>query len=150
LFDDDSSTLPFADMQARVEHRLRNLKTLPTLPEVALRIMTMVQDPKLTIEDLEEVLTSDPAIVHKLLQVVNSPVFAGSGQKRGWSLKETIVRLGHNKVGGIAQQIKMINSLGQAGAEPVRPEAILGALGWLCTDCRPALTGEAPQAKRGD
>ena len=118
LFGEDSQQMPFPDMQARVERRLRNLKTLPTLPEIAVRIMTMIQDPRPTVEDLEEVLTSDPAIVHKLLQVVNSPVFAGSGHKGGWSLGEAIVRLGRNKVGGIAQQIKMMNSL-------VKPEQSL-------------------------
>ena len=74
LFGEDAQQLPFEEMQARVERRLRNLNTLPTLPEIAIRIMTMIQDPKPTVEDLEEVLTSDPAIVHKLLQVVNSPV----------------------------------------------------------------------------
>ena len=118
LFGEDSQQMPFPDMQARVERRLRNLKTLPALPEIAVRIMTMIQDPRPTVEDLEEVLTSDPAIVHKLLQVINSPVFAGSGHKGGWSLGEAIVRLGRNKVGGIAQQIKMMNSL-------VKPEQSL-------------------------
>jgi HD-like signal output (HDOD) protein len=118
LFGEDAQQLPFEEMRARVERRLRNLKTLPTLPEVAVRIMTMIQDPRPTVEDLEEVLTSDAAIVHKLLQVVNSPVFAGSGHKGSWSLGEAIVRLGRDKVGAIAQQIKMMNSL-------VKPEQSL-------------------------
>ena len=39
LFGEDAQQLPFEEMQARVERRLRNLKTLPTLPEIAVRIM---------------------------------------------------------------------------------------------------------------
>jgi len=102
----------------RVARRVRNVKTLPTLPEVALRIMTMVEDPKSTVEELEDVLTADPAIVHKLVQVVNSPLFAGSGHKGGWTLHDAIVRLGLQQVSAIGQQIKLMNSL-------VKPEESL-------------------------
>ncbi len=56
--------------------------------------MSMVEDPEPTVEDLEEVLSAEPAIVHKLLQVANSPLFAGSGHQGGWTLHDAIVRLG--------------------------------------------------------
>ena len=45
----------------------------------------------------------------KIMQVANSPVFAGTGRGES-SLKEAIVRLGLRKVGAIAQQIALINS----------------------------------------
>ena len=109
---------PFAEMQRRAEQRFANLKTLPTLPEIAIRIMTIVNDPDSSVEVLTEVVTSDSAIVHKVLQVVNSPIFAGSGHKGGWSLSDAIVRLGMNKGGAIAQQVKLMNSL-------VKPEESL-------------------------
>ena len=51
-------------------------------------------------EDLEDILVTDPAIVYRLLGVINSPVFAGSGHKGGWSLQEAIVRMGRRKGGG--------------------------------------------------
>ncbi|MFC1526355.1 HDOD domain-containing protein [Candidatus Latescibacterota bacterium] len=111
LFSPETQALPYEEVQKLVERRLNHLKTLPTLPQVALRIMAMINDGNSTVEDLEEVLTSDPAIVHKLLQVVNSPLFAGSGHKGGWTLQEAIVRLGRKKVGTIAQQIKLMTSL---------------------------------------
>ncbi|MFH1571718.1 MAG: HDOD domain-containing protein [Gemmatimonadota bacterium] len=113
LFSPETQSLPYAEVQRLVERRLAHLKTLPTLPQVALRIMGMIGDPDSTVEDLEEVLTADPAVVHKLLQVVSSPVFAGRGNKDGWSLPEAIVRLGRRKVGAIAQQIKLMTSLVQ-------------------------------------
>ena len=118
IFDNDASSLTHEQMQERVERRLRNVKTLPTLPAVALRIMAMMEDPRPTARDLEEVLMSDPAIVHKLLQVINSPIFAGGGQKGGWTLQQAIVRLGRRKVGAVAQQVKMMNAI-------VRPEESL-------------------------
>ena len=107
--------VPYDIMQLRLKTWLQNLETLPTLPEIVLRIMALVNDPKTTVEDLERLLISDAAIVHKLMQVVNSPAFAGVGRKGEWALKEAIVRLGLKKVGVIAQQIKLINNF-------VRPE----------------------------
>ena len=103
--------LPYEVAQQKIENRLKHLKTLPTLPEVALKIMNMVDDPQTSIEDLDEVVTRDPAIVHKLLQIVNSPAFAGTGHHGDWTLQEALVRLGRKKVAAIAQQVKLMNSL---------------------------------------
>ena len=107
----DIEKIPYPVVQQQVERRLKNINTLPTLPEIIMRIMRMVNDPKTTTDELEQVLCTDPAIVMKLLQVVKSPVFAGTVQRGSWSLNEIIVRLGLKKVGAIAQQIKLINSL---------------------------------------
>jgi HD-like signal output (HDOD) protein len=47
----------------------------------------------------------------KLLQVVRSPLLGSSVQRGKWTLGDIIVRLGLKKVGAIAQQVKLINSL---------------------------------------
>lgn len=108
---DRAQHVSFRILQQRVERRLKHLHTLPTLPEVVLRIMEVVADTHSSPAELEEVLRSDPAIVHKLLQVVNTPAFAGAGQKGEWTLHDAIVRLGRRKLGSVALQIKLINSL---------------------------------------
>ena len=108
---DRAEHVAYRILQKRVEKQLINLHTLPTLPEVVLRIMEVISDANSTSQQLEEVLRSDPAIVHKLLQVVNTSAFAGVGHRGDWSLKEAIVRLGRRKLGSIALQIKLINSL---------------------------------------
>lgn len=108
----DLDTVPYPVLQQQVDRRLRSLNTLPTLPEIVMRIMRLVNDPKTTPEELDKVLCMDPAIVMKLLQVMRSPVFTGTGGRTAkWTLKEIITRLGVKKVGAIAQQVKMINSL---------------------------------------
>jgi HD-like signal output (HDOD) protein len=108
----DVESLPYDQVRQRVERRLRNINTLPTMPEIVMRIIRMVNDPKTTPDELERVLCTDPAIVMKLLQVMRSPVFTGTGGRTSkWTLKEIITRLGVKKVGAIAQQVKMINGL---------------------------------------
>jgi HD-like signal output (HDOD) protein len=108
---DGARHISYRVLQQRVQRRLRRLTTLPTLPEVVVRVMQAVNDPDTGNEQLEELLLSDTAVVHKLLQVVNTPLFAGTGQKERWSLGEGIIRLGRRKIGSIALQIKLINSL---------------------------------------
>lgn len=103
--------LPPEQSEERLQRRLRKLTTLPTLPDVALHIIRMVEDPNATVDQLEQVLLRDPAVVHKLLHVVNTSMFAGTSGRYEWSLQESIVRLGRRKVGAIALQIKLMNSL---------------------------------------
>ena len=105
-----AARLPYHLLQQKVEQQVRNLDTLPTLPEIVLQIMRMVQDPDTTIQDLEQVLSSDPAIVWKLLEAMKSPLLAGVRRKGDWTLRDAIVRLGVRRVATIAQQIKLMNS----------------------------------------
>jgi HD-like signal output (HDOD) protein len=89
--------------------RLKSLTTLPTLPAIVLRIMTLIRNPEATMDQLETILCRDPAVVLKVMQVVNSAAFSGDREQR-WTLKDALVRLGLKQVGAIAQQIAMINS----------------------------------------
>ena len=54
-----------------MRERLEQLDTLPTLPSIVLHIMRLISDPKTTMAQLEELLSSDPAIVLKVMQVAN-------------------------------------------------------------------------------
>ena len=108
---DDIEEAPHDVVCRRLERRLKHLHTLPTIPDIVLRIMRLVNDRRAATTALEGVLCRDAAIVWKLLQVVKSPVFAGTRQPDKWTLSEAVVRLGRRKVGAIAQQLAMINSL---------------------------------------
>jgi HD-like signal output (HDOD) protein len=108
---DRAQHVSFRILEQRVEKRVSHLHTLPTLPEVVLRILAVVNDDNSTSAQLEEVLHSDPAIVHKLMQVVNTTAFAGAGQHGAWGLRDAVVRLGRRKLGSLALQIKLINGL---------------------------------------
>ena len=101
------------DPEARVRQRLKKLTTLPTLPTVIGRLMKLIQDPKSTMADVEVLLTSEPSIALKVRQVANSAAIAGASGREVETLKEAITRLGTKKVGAIAQQIALINSMVQ-------------------------------------
>jgi HD-like signal output (HDOD) protein len=108
---DHTEQIPYEVVQQRTERRLKHINTFPTLPEVVLRLIRLVNDPQTSNQALEEAVSSDPAIVWKFLQVMESPIFSGIGHKGKWTLKEAIARLGRRKVGAIAQQVALINNL---------------------------------------
>ena len=99
------------DAEARVAQRLKKLNTLPSLPTVLGQLMKLIKDPDSTMADLEVLITSEPAIVLKVRQVANSAAIAGASGKGEATLKEALTRLGTKKVGAIAQQIALINSM---------------------------------------
>ena len=105
-------------LQRRLERRLKHIGTLPSLPDIVLSINKLLNDPDTRIEDLVELLVTDPAIVHRVLQVVNSPAFAGKRNSGEWTLRESVVRLGLKQVGAIAQQVKLINILAKPDDSP--------------------------------
>lgn len=50
---------------------------LPTLPEVALRVRDVVDDPDATAMQLAEIIITDAALSARLLKVANSPLYRG-------------------------------------------------------------------------
>jgi len=71
-----------------------NNLTLPSFPDVALRIKHLLDDPNVTVKDVADVLNNDPAITVKLLKTCNSPLYRTANEIT--SNRDAIVRLGFN------------------------------------------------------
>lgn len=54
-----------------------NRLTLPTLPEIALKVRSMVDDPHTSSGQIARVITNDPALAARLIQVANSAMLRG-------------------------------------------------------------------------
>lgn len=83
------------DRPTMPENPYQTLKTanrLPTPPGVAIRILQLVEDEDTTLDDLTEVISSDPALTAKILKYINSPIM-GLGF-HGSSLQEAVARIG--------------------------------------------------------
>ncbi len=70
--------------------------TLPPLPDTAVRLMAVVNDPRSTVDQLVEAIRYDQAVTTELLRLCNSAYFGLS--RRIASLNEAMVRLGTVKV----------------------------------------------------
>ena len=73
---------------------------IATLPEVTMRIIEVVQDPRSTAHDLHKIVSHDPALSARVLRVVNSAFYGLPGQIA--SIDRAIMLLGLNAVKNIA------------------------------------------------
>ena len=73
---------------------------ISTLPEVTMRIIQVVQDPRSTAHDLHEIVGNDPVLSARVLRVVNSAFYGLPGQIG--SIDRAIMLLGLNAVKNIA------------------------------------------------
>jgi HD-like signal output (HDOD) protein len=83
-----------------VSGAIREISHIATLPEITLKIVELVEDPRSTAQDLNKVISSDPALCSRILKVVNSSFYGLPGQIA--SINRAIVMLGLNAVKNIA------------------------------------------------
>lgn len=91
---------------------IRNKRiTLPTLPEVAIKVRNAAASPRTTSAQLAKLITLDPALSTRLLQTANSPLYRG-GSKIS-NIQTAIARLGHPLVRNIITSV-VVTQLFQA------------------------------------
>jgi len=85
---------------AIIQSLTREISHIATLPEITLKIIRLVEDPDSTAQDLNYVISNDPALGARILKVVNSAFYGLPGQIG--STNRAIVLLGLNAVKNIA------------------------------------------------
>lgn len=88
------------DVDSIVQSALGDISHIATLPEVTMKIIQLVEDPDSTAQDLNKVISNDPALGARILKVVNSAFYGLPGQIG--SINRAIVLLGLNAVKNIA------------------------------------------------
>jgi len=87
------------------ESYARDELVLPSLPDIAMKIRDAVENPDATARDIERIVTADPAVAARLLQVANSPAFAGTIKVE--SCRDAVTRLGFSTTREIVTAIVM-------------------------------------------
>ncbi len=75
---------------------IKKIDDLKPIPQVANKVMSIVENPKSSLADLSEVITYDAAVTANLLKVANSAYFGRPGKFD--SIHQAIVFLGMNQV----------------------------------------------------
>ena len=101
----DPAAEPVADLptlppEQIVQMAIQEISHIATLPEVTMKIIKLVEDPDSTAQDLNKVISNDPALGARILKVVNSAFYGLPGQIG--SINRAIVLLGLNAVKNIA------------------------------------------------
>lgn len=87
------------DPQVIINDAVASISHIATLPEITLKIIELVENPRSTAQDLHKVISNDPALVARILKVVNSAFYGLPGQIG--SINRAIVLLGLNAVKNI-------------------------------------------------
>jgi putative nucleotidyltransferase with HDIG domain len=91
------------DFREKVFSRLEAIEDLPSLPIVIVRLTEKIQNVESSAADVSKVMEDDPAIMARVLKIVNSSFYSGALQnQRITDVKHAIVRLGYDAVKNIA------------------------------------------------
>lgn len=82
------------DASARAELVAAKVSDLPALPQVATRVMELINSPNATARDLERIISRDQATTAKVLRIANSAFYGVRGEIS--TLSRAIVILGFN------------------------------------------------------
>jgi len=93
------------DREQIVGEAIKQISHIATLPEITMKIIELVEDPTSTAQDLNNVISNDPALCSRILKVVNSSFYGLPGQIG--SINRAIVLLGLNAVKNIAISASM-------------------------------------------
>ncbi|HME39045.1 MAG TPA: HDOD domain-containing protein [Steroidobacteraceae bacterium] len=99
------------------EGLVANIKDLVTLPEVALRIASMVDDPTSSAADIGREISHDAALTARLLRIANSPAFGQHGKIA--TISRAITVLGVRQVRDLTVGLTAIRTFDGIGNELV-------------------------------
>jgi len=82
-----------------------NRLNLPTLPEVAIKVREVVEDPEVSATAVSKIISTDTALTARLLQVANSPLMRGNAQVE--NVQHAVTRLGNVMVRNLVTTLVM-------------------------------------------
>ena len=85
-----------------VEDMNRNRVVSPSLPEVAVQVRKLVNDPNANTRQIARLIGTDAALTARLMKMVNSPLYRG--QEKIENIQNAVTRLGSAQVRNLVLQ----------------------------------------------
>lgn len=104
----------------RLAGDLANNLELPGFPDVVVRLHRALGDPRTAAKDIVRLISSEPALAARLVQLANSAAFK-PGDRAASDLRTTVTLLGFNVVRSTATIFAMRQLEQQAWLAPIRP-----------------------------
>lgn len=84
------------DKRTEVRRIVRNVKSLPTIPGIVVKLNSIAEDDRATINEIAKLISSDQILSTKVLKLVNSPFYGFS--RRVSTISNALILLGVNVV----------------------------------------------------
>ena len=102
-----------AEMDPRaLRSRVENISTIPTIPSVLKQLSTIIENPKISLNEISYFVSQDPALTTKILQMVNSALYGFPG--RISSVNHAVMLLGLNVVKGLLLSVSVFEIMHKA------------------------------------
>jgi len=88
---------------------IENTARLPSIPRVVTRIVTLAQQGEIDMQNIADLVASDPALAAKTLQYANSPIYGNDHKIE--NLRRAIVLLGLNTTVNLALSFSLTSSI---------------------------------------
>ncbi|MCA9726682.1 MAG: HDOD domain-containing protein [Candidatus Eisenbacteria bacterium] len=95
-------------LQDRVKRNINRIQNLPALSDVVAKIVALAEDPKVSGQEVAEIVGRDQAMVTAILKIVNSPFYGLN--RRVSSINHAIVLLGYRTIRNIALSTSLVNT----------------------------------------
>jgi putative nucleotidyltransferase with HDIG domain len=92
--------------------RIENINALPTIPAVLKKLIGLIENPRISLRDISDFISNDPALTTKVLRMVNSPVYGFPG--RISSVSQAVILLGLNVVKGLLLGVSVFDLMQKA------------------------------------
>jgi putative nucleotidyltransferase with HDIG domain len=79
--------------------RIENINALPTIPRVLKKLLGVIENPRISLNEISNFISGDPALTTKVLKMVNSPIYGFPG--RISSVNQAVILLGLTVVKGL-------------------------------------------------
>ena len=96
--------------QQAIIRRLESILNLPTLPLVVEKVREAIRDPNADARRIAGIIEDDPAMMARVLKVVNSPLYGG--REPITNLQAAVARMGMNAVNNIAMSTSVFATFG--------------------------------------
>ncbi len=105
-------------MQSHILERIRTIEDLPTLPSVALEVLSLAHQSDITIQSIAECIHKDPPLAAKVLRMANS-AFYRRGDRKVETLHQSIIFLGLAEIINITTSLSVFSALKSRKAKEV-------------------------------
>ena len=92
--------------------RVENISNIPTIPSVLKQLSTIIENPKISLNEISHFVSKDPALTTKILQMVNSALYGFPG--RISSVNHAVMLLGLNVVKGLLLSVSVFEIMHKA------------------------------------
>jgi HD-like signal output (HDOD) protein len=87
----------------------RDLDRFPTLPEVATRVIRMLENPDCDLTEVADAISLDPVLTGRIVQIASSPAFGLQMQKA--TLRQAILRLGIKETRSVVVSVAVMSTV---------------------------------------